>query len=101
MFPTYVIVRANLNPFSISKYPEVDRAFIIKQVCVYHMKENSYGTDVLRSEDYVFDVGQAVPSEAASNVIKQDNLEFIMNDYMVSADRVPNQIDRYGYIIGF
>lgn len=101
MFPTYVIVRTNLNPFSISKYPEVDRSFLIKQVCVYHMKENSYGTDVLRSEDYVFDVGQAVPSEATSKVIKQDNLEFIMNDYMVSADRVPNQIDRYGYIIGF
>lgn len=102
MFPTYVLVRANLNPFDISRYPEVDRAFIIKQVCVYHMKENTYGTDVLRSEEYVLDVGQAVPEDTKKQgVITKENLEFIMNDYMISSNRVPNQIDRFGYIIGF
>lgn len=100
-FPTYVIVRCNLNPFAISRFPEVDRSFIVKQIAVYHMKDAS-DVDVMRAEDYVFDVGQAIPEDTGKKgVIKQSNLELIMNDYMISAERVANQIDRYGYIIGF
>ena len=100
MFPTYVLLRVNLNPFAISKYPEVDRSFIVKQIAIYHMKDAA-SVDVMRAEDYVFDVGQAVPDGTGKSVIDQKNLEMMMNDYMISAERVANQIDRYGYIIGF
>ena len=63
--------------------------------------KDAASVDVMRAEDYVFDVGQAVPDGTGKSVIDQKNLEMMMNDYMISAERVANQIDRYGYIIGF
>ena len=63
--------------------------------------KDAASVDVMRAEDYDFDVGQAVPDGTGKSVIDQKNLEMMMNDYMISAERVANQIDRYGYIIGF
>lgn len=104
MFPTYVILRVNLNPFGLSQYPEVDRALNVRQIGVYHMRDGSASEDVsvMRSEDYILNIGQAIPSGTGkAGTIEPENFEFVMNDYMISAQRVANQIDRYGYIIGF
>lgn len=105
-YPTYVLLRVNINPNTFCTQYSIDCALKVQHIGVFHMK-HEMKSSFYRAENSVFQTKHLTEEDveriegSGRNIIWQDNLEFLLNDYMIGSERVRNQIDRYGYVIGF
>lgn len=102
-YGTYVLVQSNVPPKGFSLNPLIDMGIQVRQVTVWrfndHLSDLCDGVFSYRSSSHVFDLSSAGTSSGDTKAIR--DMEFLLNDYTVSTTRVQNQIDRYGYVIGF
>lgn len=101
--PCHVLLSASIEPKMLCDDAEVDLGMIARQVAIYHKKTSALSSVVYKPKDYVFDFGQASGTGTSVLNFRESNpeFEFILNDYIKGSSRRENQVDRYGYVVGF
>lgn len=128
-YPHHLLISATVNPLQLCSNLAIDSYITPRQLAIYHKVHNNTGDERNRTlncypvSEYCFNFGQPLPditsvkeskildlniqcefegSPAPANTkLSNEEFEFILHDYIKGTMKAKNQVDRFGYIVGF